>query len=366
MAGQEMRAVCDLKAHPANAKIYGEGDPADDAFTANVKEVGVGQPLVVLGDGTILSGHRRWRAAFRAGLEEVPVVVAEPADAAEAVYLLVKYNEQREKTNEQKANEARALLKVEKERAKARQKEHAGTAPGKPKTVPEHVPEVNDAPGEARDKVGEALGVSGKTAERMADVAEGIGRLEEAGEGGKAEEVRAALNGEGVAAAHRLLAEAAKRAEENGTLPPPEPPPEDGLGIPLSAALVGPFEALDDFDEIRSAFRKLQKDVSALACRPGGEELRSRCGLNERDGKQTFRLDSLRDAAHAVDACRPYTRCPHCANEANAAGLGPDFIDPACKACRGTGWASKAAFAASPPEYRELVAGLAPAKGGKP
>ncbi len=43
--------------------------------------------------------------------------------------------------------------------AKERQREHGKTAPGKQKTLPATLPEVK---GDARDKAGKAVGVSGK------------------------------------------------------------------------------------------------------------------------------------------------------------------------------------------------------------
>jgi ParB family chromosome partitioning protein len=60
-------------------------DPsALDELAASIKEHGIVQPLVVaaVGDNRfrIIVGERRWRAAQRAGLERVPVVVKEASD----------------------------------------------------------------------------------------------------------------------------------------------------------------------------------------------------------------------------------------------------------------------------------------------
>jgi hypothetical protein len=81
----------------------------------------------------------------------------------------------RQKTNEQLGREAQALLKVEEERAKKRQQE-AGKTHGRGQKLPERVPEAI-ATGDARDKVGEALGVSGRHAEKAAQVVEAIDHL---------------------------------------------------------------------------------------------------------------------------------------------------------------------------------------------
>jgi hypothetical protein len=126
-------------------------------------------------------------------------------------------NRQRVKTPEQVAREARQLIRIEKERAKARQKKHGGTAPGKKKTVQEEVPEVMP---QARDLAGEQLGVSGKTAEKMADVADAIDEAEAAGDTEKAEDIRQTLNTKSVAAADRV-------AKNEAFKPKPKPKDDD-------------------------------------------------------------------------------------------------------------------------------------------
>ena len=68
-------------------------------LTASIKEKGVMQPLLVrpAGDGRsfeIIAGERRWRAAQRAGLHDLPVVVRE-VDDKEALELAIIENVQR-------------------------------------------------------------------------------------------------------------------------------------------------------------------------------------------------------------------------------------------------------------------------------
>jgi ParB family transcriptional regulator, chromosome partitioning protein len=56
-------------------------EAALEELTASIREKGVLQPLLVRPRGKrfeIVAGERRWRAAQRAGLEEVPVVIKEP------------------------------------------------------------------------------------------------------------------------------------------------------------------------------------------------------------------------------------------------------------------------------------------------
>lgn len=64
------------------------------SLTASIRELGVLQPVLVraAGDGTyeLIAGERRWRAAKRAGLATIPVVVREVADAQSLEQALVE------------------------------------------------------------------------------------------------------------------------------------------------------------------------------------------------------------------------------------------------------------------------------------
>ncbi len=59
---------------------------------------------------------------------------------------------------------------MERPAAKERQKDHGGTAPGKGKNTCGKLPQL--IAGRTREKVGEAIGVSGKTYEKAKQVAE--------------------------------------------------------------------------------------------------------------------------------------------------------------------------------------------------
>jgi ParB family transcriptional regulator, chromosome partitioning protein len=89
----------------------------DDAAIAELAESirtqGIIQPLVVApeGDGwAIIAGERRWRAARRAGLEAVPVVIREVADDRELLELALVENLQRSDLNPVEEAEAYAAL----------------------------------------------------------------------------------------------------------------------------------------------------------------------------------------------------------------------------------------------------------------
>ena len=88
-----------------------------DELAASLRERGIIQPIVVralrgVPDGyEIIAGERRWRAAQRAGLHEVPVVVIEATDA-EALQLAIIENVQRADLNPlEEAEGYRALIR---------------------------------------------------------------------------------------------------------------------------------------------------------------------------------------------------------------------------------------------------------------
>ena len=87
-----------------------------EELTASLRERGIIQPIVVrplrgVPDGyEIIAGERRWRAAQRAGLHEVPVVVIEATDA-ESLQLAIIENVQRADLNPlEEAEGYRALM----------------------------------------------------------------------------------------------------------------------------------------------------------------------------------------------------------------------------------------------------------------
>jgi ParB family chromosome partitioning protein len=87
-----------------------------DELAASLRERGIIQPIVVrpvrgVTDAfEIIAGERRWRAAQRAGLHEVPIVVVEATDA-EALQLAIIENVQRADLNPlEEANGYRALI----------------------------------------------------------------------------------------------------------------------------------------------------------------------------------------------------------------------------------------------------------------
>lgn len=92
-----------IRANPRNPrKTFGEDDLAD--LVDSVREKGVVQPILVRpvpGEANhfeIIAGERRWRAAQKAGLHDMPVVVREVTDQ-EALELAIIENVQRADLN---------------------------------------------------------------------------------------------------------------------------------------------------------------------------------------------------------------------------------------------------------------------------
>lgn len=152
--------TADLKPHPANATIYGDETlPAD--FLESIKTLGVIEPLLVRTDGTIISGHRRWLAAKKAGLATVPTRTGDFADELEEIEMLISSNKQREKSPSQIAREGSELQRIESERARKRME--AG------KKVD---PSANWQQGRTDDHVAAELGMSTRTWQRLKTIFE--------------------------------------------------------------------------------------------------------------------------------------------------------------------------------------------------
>jgi len=93
--------VENLRTNPRNPrKNFTEAELEE--LTASIKERGIIQPIVVRDVGKdkfeIIAGERRWRAAQRAGLHDVPIVIVEATDA-QSLELAIIENVQRADLN---------------------------------------------------------------------------------------------------------------------------------------------------------------------------------------------------------------------------------------------------------------------------
>ena len=90
-----------VRANPRNPrKLFSDAELSE--LSASIGERGIIQPIVVRGRGAdsyeIIAGERRWRAAQRANLHEVPIVVLDVTDG-EALELAIIENVQRADLN---------------------------------------------------------------------------------------------------------------------------------------------------------------------------------------------------------------------------------------------------------------------------
>jgi ParB family chromosome partitioning protein len=90
-----------VRANPRNPrKLFSDAELNE--LSASIKERGIIQPIVVRTRGAdnyeIIAGERRWRAAQRAGLHEVPIVAHDVSDS-EALELAIIENVQRSDLN---------------------------------------------------------------------------------------------------------------------------------------------------------------------------------------------------------------------------------------------------------------------------
>jgi ParB family transcriptional regulator, chromosome partitioning protein len=101
--GQRSVPIEFVRANPLNPRKH-FADAELDELTDSVREKGIIQPIVVRPKAgmpdlyEIIAGERRWRAAQRAGLHEVPVVILEVGDK-EALELAIIENVQRADLN---------------------------------------------------------------------------------------------------------------------------------------------------------------------------------------------------------------------------------------------------------------------------
>ncbi len=110
-AGVRLIPVSAIAPHPEQPRRHFDEDALNE-LAASIAERGIIQPIVVRPHGhdyQIVAGERRWRAAQRARLHEVPVVVREYSDA-ETLQIALVENIQRQDLNAIEEAEAYSRL----------------------------------------------------------------------------------------------------------------------------------------------------------------------------------------------------------------------------------------------------------------
>lgn len=209
-----------ISPHPKNTEIYGEDDVKE--LAEKIKSSGYIKPLYVNQDHVIISGHRRYKACLSLGIKNIPVVVKKFESEQEELEILLLENMYRDKTIEQKVNEAREWEAIEREKARKRQSELNGRAllrDNCPQAKIQNVGESNylekedeTERGRTRDIVAKRVGLgSGKTLERAKPVVDKISQLREEGDTENAEFLSKALD-KSISGAKKLVEE--KMVEE--------------------------------------------------------------------------------------------------------------------------------------------------------
>jgi len=105
--------ISDIKVAQQNDNLYEKFIPSnsdDSSLVDSIKERGILEPLVISSDRVLLSGHRRLSAARYLKYESVPVRIVDiqyrSLSLADQHLLLSEFNQQREKSTEEKINEA--------------------------------------------------------------------------------------------------------------------------------------------------------------------------------------------------------------------------------------------------------------------
>lgn len=174
------RAPHDLRPHPLNDEIYGDG--ADPDLIESIRNKGILNPLLITLDNLIISGHRRWEASVAVGLDMLPVVVFGSTDTLDIEEALIESNRQRTKNNEQIGREYKHLKRIYNERD-SKQGRRTDLTSVKDFT------EVNEPAVRAAEK----LGVSKPTAHKAERVIDAIDKLKTEGDNHSAEHLRRKL-----------------------------------------------------------------------------------------------------------------------------------------------------------------------------
>lgn len=93
-----------LKPHPRNEEVYGSCESIAD-LVKSIELKGYIHPLIVKTDGTIVSGHRRWRALTALGWKEAPVIVREFETEDDELFVLIAENRHRQHSPVQRIRE---------------------------------------------------------------------------------------------------------------------------------------------------------------------------------------------------------------------------------------------------------------------
>lgn len=258
------------------------------------------QPVVFF-QGKILDGRNRWRAASVAGV--APATRQFEGDEAAALAFVESRNlHRRNLTPSQKAAVAAALVPFHQAAAKERQRQHGGTAPGRPANTPCKIaPSVS---GRAVEAAAAAVGVSPRYVAEASRIA------------AKSPEVAGKLK------AGELTLSEAKRLTREPQKAAGGPDERDEAGRAIHPRAAEALAGADVFDELISQLHAIKRRALEL---PDD-------GLGREIVKERFERE-IRNAITALKFAKPYTSCPM-----------HDPCTASCKLCRGLQWITKEQF----------------------
>lgn len=134
------------RAHPGDAGI--------DGLARSIKSSGLIQPIIVRRTGNtyqIIAGERRWRAAQRAGLLKVPVVIRDVPEGEEAQLLKLALVENLQRENLNPIEEANAYKRLASEFALTQ--DQIATAVGKDRSSVANILRLLKLPRDVQDEV---------------------------------------------------------------------------------------------------------------------------------------------------------------------------------------------------------------------
>lgn len=284
----------ELRNHPVNQALY--GDVPDPELVESVKKHGVFEdhPIGYVQDGdfkVIVSGHRRRQSAKIAKRDMVPIVRLKSLEGDEQSIRehIILSNRHRLKDREMMAREAAMLIEIESERAKERKTQNlsGNSRQGK-------IALTGEPSGKAVEKVGEALGVSGRTATDLTIAGKALIEAEKAGDTQAADEIKANLK-RGASTAARGVRERKANPKKGGSVVC------DSIGRAIPESLKPHYATSVEIVSAGTKLDQLKKLVNELAEKQGGEFL-----------EQSRIEEEIRALKTRITSSRYWSECPRC------------------------------------------------------
>jgi hypothetical protein len=186
---------------------------------------------------------------------------------------------------------------------------------------------------QARDKVGAALGISGKTAEKAAKIADAMDELEAKGDVQAVEKVKEILKEQSIHAAYQHVKTPAMPAPEPGEKPASVEVAESPAQPATQADEAALRESILLFRDAQDVARILRDKLQRIADSPGGAKLRDEC----KSQAVKFSCPPMLELLSLLASTQPkVVGCVHCKGRAASVAV--------CPGCSGRGWMSAGSY----------------------